>query len=73
MMDRAFSGFAAITGPGAKEWWQILGVTATATVEQINAAYRALARERHPDSGGSDAMMADLNTARDAGLKARAP
>lgn len=30
----------------------------------VDDRYRALARERHPDQGGSDAMMAELNAAR---------
>lgn len=70
MMDRAFEGFLAIAAPGKTPWWQVLGIAATATKDEINAAFRRLAAERHPDrQGGSDAMMADLNVARDAGLK----
>ncbi len=34
----------------------------------VEAAYRALARERHPDAGGTDADMVALNAARDAAL-----
>ncbi len=53
-------------------WWQVLGVEETASPEAIDAAYRALAQRRHPDRpGGSHDLMADLNRARDAGLKAR--
>ena len=69
MMKRAFSGFVALAAPGTTPWWQILGIAATASAAEINAAYRKLAAERHPDRGGSEAMMADLNVARDAGLK----
>lgn len=36
------------------------------TLANVEAAYRRLARERHPDQGGSDTMMAELNLARDA-------
>lgn len=40
---------------------------------QWPAAYRALAVMRHPDKPtGSQAMMAELNTARDAAFKALA-
>jgi hypothetical protein len=71
MMDRAFEGFAALPAPGSKPWWEILTVAPTATAAEINAAFRRLAAERHPDrNGGSDAMMAELNLARAAGLKA---
>lgn len=67
-----FAGFQALPAPGSTPWWHILGVAETANVEQIEGMYRALARQRHPDRpGGSHDMMADLNRARDAGLKAR--
>jgi Protein of unknown function (DUF3489)/DnaJ domain len=55
-----------------KRWWGILGVTKTATKEEITAAYRSLAKGRHPDTGGSNATAAELNIARDAGIKAAA-
>jgi hypothetical protein len=67
-----FAGFRALPAPGATPWWQVLGVQPGASVEEIEAAFRKLARERHPDRpGGSHDMMADLNRARDAGLKAK--
>ncbi|MFC5423687.1 J domain-containing protein [Bosea eneae] len=71
MVDRAFEGFAALPAPGTKPWWEILAVKPTASTAEINTAFRRLAAERHPDrNGGSGAMMAELNVARDAGLKA---
>lgn len=67
-----FSGFQALPAPGTIPWWQILQVPEAASRAEIDASYRRLARERHPDvRGGSEAMMADLNTARDAALRAR--
>lgn len=67
-----FAGFQALPAPGATPWWQVLAVQPSASVEEIEAAFRKLARERHPDRpGGSHDMMADLNRARDAGLKER--
>ena len=71
MMERAFAGFAALPSPGSTPWWSVLQVDQAATREQIEVAFRRLARERHPDSGGSDAMMADLNRARDEARRAR--
>lgn len=69
MMDRAFEGFDALPAPGSSatlHWWQTLGLVRSATIEQINAAFRKLAQERHPDKpGGSAAAMAELNAARD--------
>jgi len=73
LVRATFRGFVvALPAPGAKPWWAILGVSAEATSDEINTAYRALARERHPDNGGSNGMMSDLNVARAAGLKERA-
>lgn len=67
MMDKAFQGFAALPAP--PKWWEILGVAPDATADQVNAAYRAKARTAHPDSGGSQSAMAELNAARSAALK----
>lgn len=72
MMERAFEGFTALEGPGAKSWWLVLQIKETATATEIEAAYRKLAADRHPDRGGSEAMMSELNVARDAARKARA-
>ena len=69
MLDRAFTGFEALPAP--EQWWQVLGVSERATPDEINAAYRRLAATAHPDQGGTDAAMARLNAARDAGRKAR--
>jgi len=64
-----FAGFAALPAPDQKRPWRdVLGlarVGSPITREIVDAAYRSLARERHPDQGGSDAMMAELNRARD--------
>jgi len=50
-------------------WYTTLGVSVRATKKQIIAAYRALAKQHHPDrKGGSHEMMSKLNTARDEGL-----
>ncbi|KQX18376.1 MULTISPECIES: DnaJ domain-containing protein [unclassified Sphingomonas] len=70
MLDRAFTGFEALPAP--EQWWQVLGLTADADLEAIELAYRRLAPSFHPDRGGSDAAMARLNAARDAGRVARA-
>lgn len=55
----------------AGPWWQALAVQLTATAEEIEAAFRRLARERHPDAGGSHDLMVDLNRGRAEGLKER--
>jgi hypothetical protein len=62
-----FEGFAALPPPGAKrKWWEVFGLDGTKTYERdtIIARYRELAKRRHPDVGGSEAEMAELNAAR---------
>lgn len=63
MMERAFSGFAAIAPPSWKKpWRQVFGVEPTWRGD-ITALYREKAKNRHPDAGGSDSLMAELNVA----------
>lgn len=66
-IEQAFAGYEALPAP--EQWWQVLGVGVQATAAEINARYRELARAAHPDTGGSEAAMARLNAARDAGLQ----
>jgi hypothetical protein len=61
-------GYALLTAAGPP-WYTVLSVPADARADAINAAYRTLARQHHPDRGGSEAKMAELNNARDEGLK----
>ena len=44
---------------------KLLGVSPSATRAQINDAHRRMAARLHPDRGGSDARLAEINTARD--------
>lgn len=66
MVEQAFTGFTALPAP--EQWWQVLGLTADATREQVEQAHRRLAMEHHPDRGGDNATMARINAARDDGL-----
>lgn len=66
MMEKAFQGFAALPAPAS--CWEILEIDYGAGEPEIQAAYRRLARRAHPDNGGSNAAMAELNRARDAAL-----
>lgn len=69
MMERAFTGFEALPAP--TQWFDVLGVqSAGCSRDDIDAAYRKKAMTCHPDRGGSEAQMAELNWARDAGLAA---
>lgn len=68
MMERAFTGFEALPSPA--QWWDVLGFDSPygLTVEDIKDAHRKMAMHDHPDRGGTDADMASLNWARDAGI-----
>lgn len=44
---------------------RLLGVAADAGREEIVAAHRRLTHEMHPDKGGTNAAMQDINAARD--------
>lgn len=78
-MDRAMVGFSALPPPDqvtqvarlARPWWEVLAVAPTSPIEVIEAAYRALARSLHPDAGGSEAAMSELNDAIESAREAR--
>jgi hypothetical protein len=69
MMERAFRGFAQLPDKTGRDWWDVLQTSRTSDKEAIEFNYRRLARARHPDAGGSDAAMSELNIARDQALK----
>lgn len=69
LVRATFTGFKALPS-GHRHWRDVLGLREGADLAAVDAAYRRLARERHPDQGGSDAMMAELNRARDEARKA---
>lgn len=66
--DQAFTGFAALPAPGPAPWHQVLGVSASATRAEVQAAYKARARDL--GQRGAQDLLSDLNVARDAALKA---
>lgn len=68
---QTFKGFTALPAPAGESWWQVLGVAENASLTLIEGAYRDAAKAAHPDAGGSDAAMARLNAAREAGRRAR--
>ena len=47
----------------------LLGVPATATPQEINAAWKRLMGRAHPDQGGTEGLASRLNAARDRLLK----
>lgn len=75
ILDAAFSGFQALPPPedGMVEsgvvhvanWWEILGVERTSSIDDARAARNTLAKRYHPDNGTepSHERMAEVNAA----------
>lgn len=49
--SQAFAGYERLASP--EQWWEVLGVSSSATRIDIERAYRAKAKTAHPDAGGS--------------------
>ncbi|MDD5277704.1 MAG: hypothetical protein PHR16_16680 [Methylovulum sp.] len=72
MMDRAFTGFAALPPPKVdRHWSEVFGVPRDAEEWMVEAAYRHRSKSAHPDAGGSETAMSELNAARDQFRKER--
>jgi DnaJ domain len=73
IIDRVFTGFTALpekASAPSNDWWNILDVPRDASEIAIEAAYRKLLLVHHPDKGGTHDKMAQINIARDTGLRA---
>lgn len=77
-LDQAFAGYDALPAPGVdnRPPWRKVFSDAVDDVDNhvwsesaIQAAYRKLAAQFHPDKGGSHDAMAQLNLARDEALQ----
>lgn len=64
-LDQAFTGYAALP-PMPTDWWAVLEVSPTATLDDVDEAFKRLAYNAHPDRGGTHDQMARLSEARQA-------
>ncbi|MBU0801379.1 MAG: J domain-containing protein [Alphaproteobacteria bacterium] len=69
LVRATFQGFKALPAPPGSHWTEVLGLGPSATAEDVDRAYKILAKGAHPDQGGSDAKMSRLNSARANALK----
>lgn len=71
ILDRTFTGFAALTDGNQKPWRDALGFDPLATIglSEVEARFRELARQHHPDAGGDTARFQELTKARDEARK----
>lgn len=71
-VSEMFSGFMALPSPDAvQQWWGVLGLESRATRSEIEAAWKRLRKERHPDTpGGSTKAFQELQAAYEQGLRA---
>lgn len=66
LLDRAFAGFRALPAASATiegHWTEVLGVKLDTPIEQVEARFKELAREHHPDRGGNHDRMAAITRA----------
>ncbi|MEP7304176.1 MAG: J domain-containing protein [Acidobacteriota bacterium] len=69
-IEQALAGYKALPADSAANWRAVFGfgVEARVTVDQVDTAYKSLAKAKHPDVGGTEVEMAHLNRARDYAL-----
>ncbi len=67
MMERAFSGFAALPQVATASWRSHLGFgeQQDVTMAEIESAFRELAKKHHPDVGGNPEVFQQIVAARE--------
>ncbi len=61
ILERAFTGFLALPSPN--NWRHVMGFENTPPWDEVKARFTHLAKQRHPDCGGSETAMQELNRA----------
>jgi hypothetical protein len=69
-IEQALEGYKALPADSAADWRTVFGFARDqkVTVAELDAVYKAAARTKHPDRGGSDDAMMQLNRAREFAL-----
>ena len=63
LMMHTVSQMLALPGAAYIDPYELLGVRSDAPIEVVEASYKALAKKAHPDAGGDDTQMRQLNEA----------
>lgn len=72
--DITASAYLQLAAPtGHRDPYEVLGVRPDADFEDIQAVYRAKAKRLHPDAGGSEDAMTELNAALEHIINERKP
>lgn len=69
-IEQALAGYKALPADTAADWRSVFGFAENSapTVQEVDSAYKALAKAAHPDKGGTEVEMAHLNRAREFAL-----
>jgi hypothetical protein len=70
-IEQALAGYKALPADSAANWRAVFGFSKDArpTVDDVDTAYKRLAKLKHPDVGGTEIEMLHLNRARDYALQ----
>lgn len=71
MMERAFSGFKALTSGPSEDWREVLGFSPIEVVtrKMVESRYRELVKRHHPDMGGGREDFERVMRAREAAIE----
>lgn len=66
-IEQALAGYKALPADTAADWRAVFGFQADSSpsLDAVDKAFKAAAKLRHPDVGGTEVEMAHLNRARD--------